>query len=386
MYNILAVSYGEIFLKGKNRGKFEQKLIDQIRFALKDFKNVKVYKDIGKIFIETEHEEDMEQIIEKTRKVFGIVVISPSIKVKKDQQLIKNKAKELFGCLLKKGNIKTFKINTKRSDKSFPIKSMDFSAMIGEEILNAYSDVSVDVHNPDLEIFVDIKGDCYISSERIKTLGGLPIGITGKALLLLSGGIDSPVAGYMIAKRGVELSALYFHTYPFTSERANEKVKTLASILEQYCGKIKLYSVNILDIHKAIRQNCREDHTTILARRFMMRIAEKIAIENDMEMLITGESLGQVASQTMKSMTVIENSVDMPILKPLIGMDKTEIMDIAREIGTYDTSILPYDDCCSVFAPKNPVTKPKLENILRSEEALDVEGLLDIALSTLEII
>jgi thiamine biosynthesis protein ThiI len=211
MYNILAVSYGEIFLKGKNRGKFEQKLIDQIRFALKDFKNVKVYKDIGKIFIETEHEEDMEQIIEKTRKVFGIVVISPSIKVKKDQQLIKNKAKELFGCLLKKGNIKTFKINTKRSDKSFPIKSMDFSAMIGEEILNAYSDVSVDVHNPDLEIFVDIKGDCYISSERIKTLGGLPIGITGKALLLLSGGIDSPVAGYMIAKRGVELSAPGLH-------------------------------------------------------------------------------------------------------------------------------------------------------------------------------
>jgi thiamine biosynthesis protein ThiI len=217
-------------------------------------------------------------------------------------------------------------------------------------------------------------------------LGGLPVGSSGKALLLLSGGIDSPVAGYMIAKRGVEIDALYFHSYPFTSERTNEKVKELATILEQYCGKITLHSINILDIYKEIRQNCREDQTTILARRFMMRIAEKLAKEKNIDMLITGESLGQVASQTMQSMVVIEKAIDIPVLKPLVGMDKTEIMDIARSIGTYDTSILPYDDCCSFFAPKNPVIKPRLENILLSEESLDVEGIIERAYSTIEIL
>lgn len=386
MYNIVAAGFGEIFLKGKNRGKFEQKLIEQINYNLKEFNNISIYRDFGKVFIETKNEEDMDRIIEKTRKIFGIVTIRPSVKTDKDPEVIIKKSIELLDYLKKKQDIKTFKVKTKRVDKSFPIKSMDFSAEVGGRILDAFSDLNVDVHNPDVEICIDIKKNCYISSEKIKAAGGMPVGSCGKALLLLSGGIDSPVAGYMIAKRGVEIKAVYFHTYPFTSERADEKVKQLKGILEEYCGKVKLFSINMLEIYKSIRELCREEETTILARRFMMRIAERIAEENDMEMLITGESLGQVASQTMKSMTVIENAVRMPILKPLVGMDKTEIIDRAKEIGTYETSILPYDDCCSVFAPAHPLINPKLDSILRSESKLNIDELVDSVLATLEIL
>ncbi|MDD3226547.1 MAG: tRNA 4-thiouridine(8) synthase ThiI [Tissierellia bacterium] len=385
MYNIVAVSFGELFLKGKNRGSFEHKLIEQIKYAIKDFNGVSVYKDSGKVYVETENEGDMDEIVEKVRKIFGISNISPSIKTIKDVDVIIEKTIELFRYLLNKQDIKTFKIKTKRSDKGFPIKSMDFSALMGGKILENFSSVTVDVHSPDVEVFIDIKKSCYISSEKIRSLGGLPVGSNGKALLLLSGGIDSPVAGYMIAKRGVEINALYFHTYPFTSERANEKVLKLKEKLEEYCGEIKLYSINMLEIHKAIREFCREEETTILARRFMMRIAEKIALENKMDMLITGESLGQVASQTMKSMIVIENAINIPILKPLVGLDKSEIIEIAREIGTYETSILPYDDCCSVFAPKHPLINPKLENIKRSESNLNVQELIERVCLTLEI-
>ena len=385
MYNIVAVSFGELFLKGKNRGSFEHKLIQQIKYAIKDFNDVSVYKDSGKVYVETENEGDMDEIVEKVRKIFGISNISPSIKTTKDVDIIIEKTIELFRYLLNKQVIKTFKIKTKRSDKDFPIKSMDFSALVGGKILENFSSVTVDVHSPDVEVFIDIKKSCYISSEKIRSLGGLPVGSNGKALLLLSGGIDSPVAGYMIAKRGVEINALYFHTYPFTSERANEKVLKLKEKLEEYCGEIKLYSINMLEIHKAIREFCREEETTILARRFMMRIAEKIALENKMDMLITGESLGQVASQTMKSMIVIENAINIPILKPLVGLDKSEIIEIAREIGTYETSILPYDDCCSVFAPKHPLINPKLENIKRSESNLNVQELIERVCLTLEI-
>ncbi|HOA19008.1 MAG TPA: tRNA uracil 4-sulfurtransferase ThiI [Sedimentibacter sp.] len=386
MYNIAAVSFGELFLKGKNRGKFEQKLIEQIKYALKEFNHVSVYKDSGKVYVETKNEEDMDKIVEKVRKIFGISNISPSVKTSKDVDIIIEKTIELFRYLLSKEDIKTFKIKTKRSDKEFPLKSMDFSALVGGKILENFSFVKVDVHTPDVEVYIDIKKCCYISSERIKTLGGLPLGSNGRALLLLSGGIDSPVAGYMIAKRGVEIDALYFHTYPFTSERANEKVIKLKQKLEEYCGKIKLYSINMLEIHKAIREFCKEEETTILARRFMMRIAEKIALENKIDMLITGESLGQVASQTMKSMAVIEDAINMPILKPLVGLDKSEIIEIAREIGTYETSILPYDDCCSVFAPQHPLINPKLESIKRSESNLNVEELIEKVLLTLEIL
>ncbi len=235
MYNLLAVSFGEIFLKGKNRNTFEKKAVEQIRSSLRGFRDVVVYKDQGKVFIETKNEDDMDEIINKVKKIFGIVLISPSIKVEKNVEIIKSKTKELIKYLCSKQNIKTFKVETHRSDKTFPIKSMDFSAMMGEEILNEFENLKVDVHNPDIYIYVDIKNSAYISSEKIKTVGGLPVGTSGRALLLLSGGIDSPVAGYMIAKRGVQIDALYFHTYPFTSERANEKVKHLAELLEEYC-------------------------------------------------------------------------------------------------------------------------------------------------------
>lgn len=385
MYNLIAVSMGEIALKGKNRGFFEKKLTDRIKRNIKEFKDVSIFKDQGKVFIEPANLEDVDGIIEKVRKVFGIVLLSPCIKVEKNIKTIEKKVLELFSYLMKNKGVKSFKIQTNRTDKDFEIKSLDFNKKLGGLILENFSDARVDVHNPDIYIYVDIKTDCYIYSEKIKTVGGLPIGTNGKGLLLLSGGIDSPVAGYMLAKRGVEIEALYFHTYPFSSERANEKVKKLRDLLEDYCGKIRLRSINMLEIHKAIKSNCEEKNTTILARRFMMRIAEKIARENDIDILITGESLGQVASQTIESMCVIENAVEIPIVKPLIGMDKTEIVKISKDIETFETSILPYEDCCQIFAPKHPVTKPKLENIIKDEMNLDVQNLIDLVLQTEEI-
>jgi thiamine biosynthesis protein ThiI len=385
MYNLIAVSMGEIALKGKNRGFFEKKLTDRIKRNIKEFKNVSILKDQGKIFIEPANSEDLDGIIEKVKKVFGIVLLSPCIKVEKNVEAIEKKILELFSYLVINKGIKSFKIQTNRTDKNFEIKSLDFNKKLGGLILDNFSDARVDIHNPDIYIYVDIKTDCYIYSEKIKTVGGLPIGTNGKGLLLLSGGIDSPVAGYMLAKRGVEIEALYFHTYPFSSERANEKVKKLRDLLEDYCGKIRLRSINMLEIHKAIKANCEEKNTTILARRFMMKIAERIARENDLQVLITGESLGQVASQTMESMCVIENAVEIPIVKPLIGMDKTEIVKISKDIDTFETSILPYEDCCQIFAPKHPVTKPKLENILKDESNLDVENLINLVMETEEI-
>ncbi len=385
MYNLIAVSMGEVALKGKNRGYFEKKLTDRIKRNVKEFENVSIYKDQGKIFIEPSNSEDFDRIIEKVRKIFGIVLLSPCIKVEKNVESIEKKIIELFSYLVKNKGIKTFKVQTNRTDKEFEIKSLDFNRRLGGVILSNFNDIKVDVHNPDVFIYVDIKTDCYIYSERIKTVGGLPIGTNGKGLLLLSGGIDSPVAGYMMAKRGVEIEALYFHTYPFSSERANEKVKKLRDLLEDYCGKIRLRSINMLEIHKAIKANCLEKNTTILARRFMMRIAERISKENGIDILITGESLGQVASQTIESMCVIENAVDIPIIKPLVGMDKTEIVEISKEIGTFETSILPYEDCCQIFAPKHPATKPKLDNILEDENNLDIQNLIDTVIQTLEI-
>lgn len=385
MYNLVAVSMGEIALKGKNRGFFEKKLTDRIRRNIKEFKDVSIYKDQGKVFIEPANIEDLDAIIEKVKKIFGIVLLSPCIKVEKNVEAIEKKVLELFSHLKKNYGFKSFKIQTNRTDKNFEIKSLDFNRKLGGLILENFSDVCVDVHNPDIYIYLDIKTDCYIYSEKLKTVGGLPVGTNGKGLLLLSGGIDSPVAGYMMAKRGVEIQALYFHTYPFSSERANEKVKKLRDLLEDYCGKIRLISINMLEIHKAIKANCEEKNTTILARRFMMKIAEKIARDNDIQILITGESLGQVASQTIESMCVIENAVEIPIVKPLVGMDKTEIVKISKDINTFETSILPYEDCCQIFAPKHPVTKPKLENILKDEENLDVQNLIDLVLKTVEI-
>jgi len=381
---VLSVSVGEIALKGLNRRYFEDKLISQLKSSLKEVQHGRIYKEQGKIYIESDG-DDLEEIINRVKKIFGIVHISPCIRVAKDIEKLKKAVIEVMRNKKEEGSVKTFKVETNRVDKQFPLKSPEVSRQMGAVILKNVEGLSVDVNNPDIYVYIDIKGHIYVYTDKIKGYGGLPVGTNGKGLLLLSGGIDSPVAGFLMAKRGVEISAIHFHSYPFTSERAEEKVKNLAKILSSYTGKIKMYSVNILDIQKEINQKCPEDQMTILSRRFMMRIAERVAIDNGIDALITGESLGQVASQTIQSLSVTNASVNMPIFRPLIGLDKTEIIEIAKDIETYETSILPYDDCCTLFLPKHPVTKPRLADIEESEKNLDVEELINKALETMTV-
>lgn len=385
MQRIVSISFGEIALKGLNRSYFEKKLLNQIKYSIKGLGEPKVYRDQGKIYVITD-DENIDEIVEKLKKVFGIVYISPGYRVEKNMEKMIEKAIESVKQTVEHKKVRTFKVQVKRADKRFPIKSMDVAREIGAAILRKLKVLKVDVNNPDLLVKVDIRDYCYIYTDKIRGYGGLPVGTNGKALLLLSGGIDSPVAGFMIAKRGVSINAVHFHSYPFTSERAEEKVKKLASLLAEYCGKMKLYSVNILPIQREINEKCPEDEMTIISRRFMMRIAERIAEKEGIDALITGESLGQVASQTIKSLNVTNSVVKRPVFRPLIGMDKVEITEIAMDIGTYETSILPYEDCCTVFLPKHPVTRPKLEDIEKSEEELDIESLVEDAIEKMEII
>jgi len=382
---VISVSFGEIALKGLNRGYFENKLVNQIKKAIKDLGRPKVYKEQSKIYIELQ-DLNSEAIANRLKKVFGIVYISPCYRVEKDLEVIREYSVLAIREAMAKRNIKTFKAQVKRSDKKFPLNSMEISRDLGGEVLKNIEEIKVDVHTPDIYLNVDIREKCYIYTEKIKAYGGLPLGTNGKGLLLLSGGIDSPAAGFMIAKRGVQISAVHYHSYPFTSERAEEKVKELGKILARYCGTIKLFSVNLLNIQKEINEKCPQDEMTIISRRFMMRIAEKIAKMEDIDALITGESLGQVASQTIKGLNVTNSSVNIPVFRPLIGMDKVEITEIAKDIETFETSILPYEDCCTVFLPKHPVTRPELEDIEKSEEELDVIGLIEEAISSMKII
>lgn len=382
MYNAISISLGELVLKGKNRGSFEQKLNNQIIKVIKD-KGLHFYRDRGKVFIDTE--THMKEVIDDISNIFGIVNISPSIKVEANLTDIENKLIAYVSHLIDEKGIKTFKISCKRADKTFPVDSMTLNKHLGGLVLDNFNSLSVDVHNPDVVIYLDIRSKCYIYTERIKGAGGLPIGTNGEGLVLISGGIDSPVAAYMMAKRGVKIKCVTFHAYPFTSLRANEKVEALVDRLSIFCGNIDLYSVNLLKIYKEIKQKCPDEESTIIARRFMMRIAEKIAGRKGMDLLITGESLGQVASQTSKSLGVVGASVDALVLRPLIGMDKTEIIDIAKKIGTFDISILPFDDCCSVFSPAHPQTRPRLERIEESESKLDMESLIVEAMNNMEL-
>lgn len=384
MKHVLSVSLGEIVLKGLNRKYFEDKLIKQMRRAIKDIGFDIIYKEQGKIYIEAA-KENFPQMISRLKKVFGIVYISPCIRIEKDMEQIGEAAILIMKERLEKGNVSTFKVDTNRADKQFPIKSPDVSRKIGGVILEEFKELTVDVHNPDVYLYVDIKQQAYVYTERTKSYGGLPIGTNGKGLLLLSGGIDSPVAGFMMAKRGIEISAVHYHSYPFTSERAEEKVKDLAKILSMYTGKIKMFSINLLPIQKEINMKCPEDEMTIISRRFMMRIAEKIADFHGFNALITGENLGQVASQTIYGLNVTNSSVDMPVFRPLIGFDKVDIIEIAKDIETYETSIQPFEDCCTVFLPKHPVTRPKLEDIEESEAALEVEALIEEAIRNMTI-
>lgn len=386
MEKVISVSLGELVLKGSNRKYFEDQLIKQMIKKTKSIGYDKLYKEQGKIYIEAE-EEKFPALIKELKKVFGLVYISPCIRVEKDMESIEKACIEnMRDRLEENSNLKTFKVETIRSDKNFYLKSPEISREIGKILLDEFQTLGVDVHNPEIYMYIDIKSEyAYIYSERIKAYGGMPIGTNGKALLLMSGGIDSPVAGFMMAKRGVALNCVHYHSYPFTSERGEEKVKELARKLSMYTGKIKFFSVNILEIQKEINEKCPEKEMTIISRKFMMRIAERIAKDNKINALITGESLGQVASQTIEGLTVTNESVNIPVFRPLIGMDKVEITEIARDIDTFETSSLPFEDCCTLFLPKKPVIRPKVEDIKKSEEALDIDALVNSAIENMKI-
>ncbi len=385
--NIFIVRCGEVALKGMNKPYFERMLVDRIKKSLKEFDGVDVRRHEGLIYVRADKKHDKEQLIRQISRVFGVASISPAVEAESHLDAIGEEAVRYMMELIETKGVKTFKVEAKRADKNFPVKSPDIARIIGAKVLIGCKVLKVDVHNPDVYLFVDVRHDkSYIYQQKIAGFGGLPLGTNGKGMVLLSGGIDSPVAAWMMAKRGMLLEAVHFHSYPYTSQRAQEKVEDLAKIVASYCGNLKMHVINLLPIQEQIVQNCPEEETTILVRRFMMRIAEKLAERNRAMMLITGENLGQVASQTAEALVVTDACVKMPVMRPLIAMDKVDIMEKAEEIGTFETSIQPYEDCCTVFLPKHPTTKPKLERILESESRLDVEALVDAAVASEEIV
>lgn len=390
-YQSFLIKYAEIGLKGKNRYKFEDALVQNIRNALKEWGDVfNTYKEQERIYIDSNEDfsDYYDKVIEKLKKVFGVFSISPIKKISftlEYQDLSKEVLRfveEVYG----KDKNYTFKVKTRRVNKDFPMHSDDVSAELGHDILETFSNTKVDVHKPDHIIFVEIRKHINIYSEKIEGPGGLPVGTSGKAMLLLSGGIDSPVAGYMVAKRGVVVEAIYFHAPPYTSDRAKQKVIDLAKIVSRWAGHIKLHVINFTDIQLAIYEKCPHDELTIIMRRYMMRIAESIANIDNCLALITGESIGQVASQTVESLRTTNEVCKLPVFRPLIGFDKEEIVQISKKIEAFETSILPYEDCCTIFVAKHPVTKPNLNHIYKSEERLNdvIDELVDKAINTRE--
>ena len=385
--NIYIVRCGEVALKGTNKPYFERMLVERIKKSLKDIKDIEVRRHEGLIFIKSDKTVNELDIIRRVSKVFGVASISPAVEAESDLDEIGKAAVEYMLGLIEEKGIKTFKVKAKRADKNFPTTSPEIAKIMGAYVLKGCKVLKVDVHNPECELFIDVRQDrTYIYQDKIKGFGGLPLGTNGKGLVLFSGGIDSPVAAFMMAKRGMVIEAVHYHSYPYTSQRAQEKVEELVRVISTYCGHIKLHIVNLLPIQEEIVEKCPEEETTILVRRFMMKIAERIAVDNKCMMLITGENLGQVASQTAEALVVTDASVNLPVMRPLIAMDKIDIMDKAKEIETYETSILPYEDCCTVFLPKHPVTKPKLDRILMSEGKLDVEALINDAVNKAEMV
>ncbi len=386
--NILIVRCGEVALKGMNKPYFEKMLADRIKGNLKEFAGgISVKRQEGLIFVRADKELDIKVIIKQVSKVFGVASISQAVEAPSDIDAIGEEAVKYMLNLIEEKGVKTFKVEGKRADKTFPVKSPEIGRVIGAAVLKGCKVLKVDVHEPDVLLHVDVRSDrTYIYDAKIQGFGGLPLGTNGKGMVLLSGGIDSPVAAWMMAKRGMLIEAVHFHSYPYTSPRAQEKVEDLARIVASYCGRFKLHCVNLLPIQEQIVQNCPEEETTIHVRMFMMRIAERIARDTGCMMLITGENLGQVASQTAEALVVTDSAVSMPVMRPLIAMDKTDIMDKAQEIGTFETSIQPYEDCCTVFLPKHPTTKPKLDRILEAESVLDIEGLVEAAVKAKEVI
>lgn len=390
VFKAFLIKYAEIGVKGKNRGVFEDALVRQIRYALKRCEGqFAVHRTRGRIYVDVLSEEyDYDETVEHLKKVFGIADICPMVQVE-DEGFDK-----LCGTLVQymdevyEDKHLTFKVNARRARKNYPLDSMTINGEVGGVLLNAFPEMKVDVHKPDVMLHIEIREKIYIYSIEIPGPGGMPVGTNGKGMLLLSGGIDSPVAGYMIAKRGVKIDAVYFHAPPYTSERAKQKVVDLAKQVAKYSGPIYLHVVNFTDIQLHIYEKCPHDELTIIMRRYMMRIAERIAADTECLGLITGESIGQVASQTMQSLAATNEVCTMPVYRPLIGMDKQEIIDISEKIGTYETSILPFEDCCTIFVAKHPVTKPNVNVIRKHERFLgeEIEGLVETALATKEMV
>ena len=389
MYKAFLIKYAEIGVKGKNRYLFEDALANQIKYALKKCDGeFQVRKTQGRIYVDAMTDFDFEDTVEHLQRVFGISAICPVVYVEDEgfEKLCQDVIAFLDSVYPDKN--KTFKVNARRARKNYPKDSMTINMDLGEAILNAVPEMHVDVHKPEIMLNVEIREKIYIYSETIPGPGGMPVGTGGKAMLLLSGGIDSPVAGYMIAKRGVKIDAVYFNAPPYTSERAKQKVIDLAKIVSRYTGPIYLHIINFTDIQLYIYEKCPHEELTIIMRRYMMKIAEKIAQETECLGLITGESIGQVASQTMQSLAATNEVCELPVYRPLIAFDKLDIIDISEKIGTYETSILPYEDCCTIFVAKHPVTKPNLKIIKRHEENLaeKIDELVDTALKTDELI
>ena len=386
-YKSFLIKYAEIGTKGKNRFMFEDALIKQIRHALRKVDGeFVVSKESGRIYAEAQGDYDYEEAVDALKKVFGIAWICPMVQSdEKDFEQLKQNVVSYIGEVYPDKHF-TFKVDSRRADKNYPVPSEQMNRDLGEAILMAYPEMKVDVHHPDVYVRVEVRNKVNLYSEMIPGPGGMPVGTNGKAMLLLSGGIDSPVAGYMIAKRGVKIDAVYFHAPPYTSERAKQKVVDLAKLVAVYSGPIDLHIVNFTDIQLYIYEQCPHEELTIIMRRYMMRIAEQIAAETGSLALITGESIGQVASQTVQSLAATNEVCTMPVFRPLIGFDKQEIIDISEKIGTFETSILPYEDCCTIFVAKHPVTKPNINIIHKSETKLEekIDGMVKTALETRE--
>ena len=381
MRRLLLGKCGEIALKGLNRHNFENQLLKNIRNQLKgQLKEVTIRQSA--IYMEPREDADFYDMLSKAKKIFGLKSVSVAYRVEKDIEIIKQEALSL---LQKPLSGKSFKVEAKRADKTFPLNSPAICRTIGGFLHDRIEDATVNVQNPDIQVMVEIRENgAYIYFEKEECHGGLPVGTSGRGVLLLSGGIDSPVAGFMMAKRGLKLEAVHFYSYPYTSERAKQKVITLARIIAGYTGPYRLHIVPFTEIQLAIQERCREDMMTLVMRRFMMKISERVAQNNNCAALVTGESLGQVASQTVEGLKATNSAVNMPVFRPLIGMDKTEITEISRKIEAFETSILPYEDCCTVFTPKHPKLHPKVEDVISEEVKLDTETLIREAISNIE--
>ena len=380
MNEIILCKLGEVVLKGLNRRSFEMKLMSNIRRRTARFGKFRIYSKQSTIYVEPAEETcDLSGAYAACKQVFGIIAIARAVPCPKEKEAILATAKTYLGEALTAA--RSFKVESKRADKMFPMNSIQLSQAVGGDLAELFPHVAVDVHTPDLTVFVEIREKyAYVHTPSVPGAGGLPIGMGGRAVSLLSGGLDSPVSSYMIARRGVELEMVHFVSPPYTSQQALDKVLELARLLTVYCGRMIVHIIPFTEIQEEIRRQCPEEYFTLIMRRFMMRLAEAVARKSHASALVTGESLGQVASQTIKALGVTEDVTKMPVLRPLIGTDKVEIIRMAREIGTYETSILPYEDCCTVFTPRHPATRPVLEDVVQAESVLDIDGLVAKAL------